>query len=173
MCLTNLCAYFAVQNNKRECTNVSCVLFLVQHSKQPTLRPNRTCIASEDANRQVIGKQIPRGRSGIINLIGKPMHKTDDHKLNQPIMGQHKVDQHIIGQRIIDEGQSKLHEVLIKLANKMSFYEACSRADCRRAKTCKAAKRQKSGAKKGLITKRPICATLFKEELREIAKLMK
>lgn len=87
----------------------------------------------------------------------------DDHVMGDPIMGQ----------RRMDEGKSRLHEVLIKLANKLGFYEACSRADCRRTKMCKAAKRQKRGPQKGLITKRPICATLFKEELREVVRLMK
>lgn len=92
------------------------------------------------------------------------MNCLTDHLLQEP---------QALGQRIIDEEQSKLHEVLIKLANTMKFYQACSRADCRRAKTCKATKRQKRGLQKGLITKRPICATLFKEELREIAKMVR
>lgn len=93
--------------------------------------------------------------------------------INQQFLDSRKMGQPIMGQRKLDEGKSKLHEVLIKLANKMEFYKACSRADCRRAKMCKAAKRQKRGSQIGLITKRPICATLFKEELREVVKLMK
>ena len=92
------------------------------------------------------------------------MQKTDNHEL---------IERHKMGQRKMDEGQNRLYELLIKLANKLKFYEACSRADCRRAKTCKATKRQKRGPQKGLITKRPICATLFKEELRKVAKLVK